>query len=137
MFEASEMALEPNDRTREARDLAEMWNRVSRQHLTAGAGCSCGTGGLFLQASDFELDIVEFLINDARKEGRQALETFVDAVAGRGPDRYSLVALFDAVSRAEHPTTPSNDDLHFALARLRSTLSSMDTAHSRNRFACD
>ena len=60
MFEAFVMAFEPTDRSSQARDLAEMWNRVSRQHLTAGAGCSCGMGGLFLQASDFELDIVEF-----------------------------------------------------------------------------
>ena len=137
MFEAFDMVLEPTDRGVEARELAEMWGRVSRQHLTAGAGCSCGIGGLFLQASDFELDIVEFVINDARKERRAELETFIDAVAGRGPDRYSLAALFDAIARADHASTPSAGDLQFALDRLRRTLSQMDTAHSRNRFACD
>jgi hypothetical protein len=137
MFEAFDMAVEPMDRGGEARELAEMWSRVSRQHLTAGAGCSCGIGGLFLQAADFELDIVEFVINDARKEGRARLETFIDAVAGRGPDRYSLMALFDAIGRADHATTPPADDLQFALDRLRKTLSSMDSAHARNRFACD
>jgi hypothetical protein len=137
MFEAFDMALEPTDRTSQAKELAEMWGRVSRQHLTAGAGCSCGIGGLFLQASDFELDIVEFVINDARKEGRADLETFIDAVAGRGTDRYSLAALFDAIGRADHATTPSADALQFALDRLRKTLSQMDSAHSRNRFVCD
>ena len=131
------MALEPNDRNSQARELAEMWNRVSRQHVAASAGCSCGIGGLFLQASDFELDIVAFLIHDARKEGRGSLEAFVDAVAGRGPDRYSLAALFDALACADHPATPSADNLQFALDRLRRTLSSMETAHSRNRFVCD
>jgi hypothetical protein len=137
MFEAFDMALEPTNRSHQARELAEMWGRVSRQHLTAGAGCSCGIGGLFLQASDFELDIVEFVINDARKEGRPELETFIDAVAGRGPDRYSLAALFDAISRADHAATPTTDDLQFALDRLRKTLSLMDQSHSRNRFVCD
>ena len=137
MFEAFDMALEPDDRSSQARELTEMWNRVSRQHLTAAAGCSCAMGGLFLQASDFELDIVEFLINDARKDGRENVEPFVDAVAGRGPDRYSLAALFDAIARADHPATPPIEDLQFALDRLRKTISSMDTAHSQNRFVCD
>ena len=133
MFEA----LEPMERGNQARELAEMWSRVSRQHLAAGAGCACGIGGFFLQASDFELDIVEFVINDAGKEGRAGLEAFIDIVAGRGPDRYSLAALFDAIGRADHISTPSADDLQFALDRLRKTLSSMDSAHSRNRFVCD
>jgi hypothetical protein len=137
MFEAFDMALELNDRSKQARELAEMWSRVSRQHLTAGAGCSCGIGGLMLQASDFELDIVEFVINDARKEKLAGLEAFIDAVAARGPDRYSLSDLLKAIGSADHPTTPSSADLQFALDRLRKTLSSMDANHNRSRFACD
>jgi hypothetical protein len=137
MFEAFDMALEPDDRSRQAKDLGEMWNRVSRQHLTAGAGCSCGIGGLMLQASDFELDIVEFLINDARKEKLADLEAFIDAVAARGPDRYSLKALLEALGEFDHPAMPAARDVQFALDRLRKTLSSMDTAHTKGRFACD
>ena len=131
------MALDPNDRSKQARELGEMWSRVSRQHLTAGAGCSCGGGGLMLQASDFELDIVEFVINDARKEKLASLESFIDAVAARGPDRYSLAELLNAIGAADHPTTPSAADLQFALDRLRKTLSSMEAAHTKSRFACD
>jgi hypothetical protein len=137
MVGAVEMVLHPDDRSRQARELAEIWGRVSRQHLTAGAGCSCGFGGLLLQAADFELDIVEFLINDARAERRAPLEHFIEAVAARGPDRYSLPALFEAIATADHPATPSGEDLEFALARLRKTLTSMDTAHGSNRFVCD
>ena len=131
------MALEPNGRSRQARDLGEMWNRVSRQHLTAGAGCTCGIGGLMIQASDFELDIVEFVINDARKEGLAGLESFIDAVAARGPDRYSLTDLLKALGTPDHPEAPAATDVQFALDRLRKTLTSMDSAHSGSRFACD
>jgi hypothetical protein len=85
------MVLSPDERRREARELAEMWSRIGRQHISAGQGCGCGFGGLLLQGSDFELDIVEFLINDARKAGLTNIESFIDAAARRGPDRYSLV----------------------------------------------
>jgi hypothetical protein len=114
-----------------------MWTRVSRQHLTAGAGCSCGIGGLMIQASDFELDIVEFLINDARKEGLAGLQAFIEAVAARGPDRYSLTDLLKALGTTDHPAAPTTADVQFALGRLRKTLSSMESAHSGSRFACD
>ena len=121
----------------QARDLAEMWSHVSRQHVAAGAGCSCGMGGLFLQASDFESDIVDFVMEAARKAGRRDLQAFIEAVAARGADRYSLNALLNAVARADHALDPSAEDMEFALQRLGQTLSSMDASHSPSRFACD
>ena len=122
----------------EALALAEIWRRVSRQHLTSGQGCACGFGGgLMLQGAAFELDIVEFLIDDARKAGHGAIETFIDDFAKRGADQYSLVALLGALGRVDPANILSDSERAFAIGRLRMTLSSMDSAHTGGRFACN
>lgn len=118
-----------------ASELTEIWNRISRQHMSAGSGCGCGFGGLILQAADFELDIVEFVIDDAKSEGRPALPAFIDAVCKRGPDRYSILALLNGLDAGDDRI--SEADRSFALERLATTLSSIDAAHGKGRFACD
>lgn len=125
-----------NDTAAEARDLAAVWRRISRQHLSSGQGCACGFGGgLMLQGAAFELDIVEFLIDDARKQGLGDLESFIDAASKRGPDSYNLAALLEALERGD-PGLPAAER-SFAVEKLGRTLRSIDTAHSRGRFACD
>lgn len=120
-----------------ASELREIWNRISRQHMSAGSGsgCGCGFGGLILQAADFELDIVEFVISDAKGEGRLALPPYIDSVSKRGPERYSLLDLLSALDSGDGRL--SDDDQAFALTRLATTLSSIDAAHGKGRFACD
>jgi hypothetical protein len=139
MFEALE-AMETGSRDWgvEAQALAEMWRRVSRQHLSSGQGCACGFGGgLMLQGAAFELDIVEFLIDDARKAGLGGVETFIDAVAKRSVDQYSLIALIDGLGRVDPAKSLTIIERAFAINRLRTTLVSMDSAHTGGRFACD
>ncbi|HEY8580840.1 MAG TPA: hypothetical protein VIL72_13205 [Beijerinckiaceae bacterium] len=121
-----------------ARALGDTWRRISRRHLSSGQGCACGFGGgLMLQGADFELDIVEFVIDDARKAGLKEVEPFIDAVSKRGPDRYSLPDLIEALGRddAERPLPAAARA--FALDRLARVLGSMDAAHAGGRFACD
>lgn len=139
MFEAQDaMETGSHDRQGQARALAATWRRISRQHLTSGQGCACGFGGgLMLQGAAFELDIVEFLIEDARKAGHVGLEAFIDAVAKRGPDQYSLPALVDALGRGDAGQALGEGERAFALERLGATLGSIDSAHSGGRFACD
>lgn len=139
MFEDFAMTQPGSDSRRVlARELGDMWSRVSRQHLSSGQGCACGFGGgLLLQGSAFELDIVEFLIDAARQAGHGELLAFIDMVAKRGPDSYNLPALLEALGGGEHPATPDRAQVAFALERLRATLSAMDEAHGRGRFACD
>jgi hypothetical protein len=130
-------SLDQTERRKQAQDLIEIWGRVSRQHMSAGMGCGCGFGGLILQASDFELDIVEFLINDARKDGMTGLEAFVNAVARRGAESYSLSALLQAISNADGSSTVNARELEFAIERLGKTLSSIEQSHSKGRFICN
>jgi len=135
MFEALE-TMTTGDQQAEARELADIWRRISRQHLSSGQGCACGFGGgLMLQGAAFELDIVEFLIDDARKDGLSAIEAFIDAAAKRGPDSYDLARLIEALGRDESRLTDS--ERAFAMGRLGRTLRSIDSAHGRGRFACD
>jgi hypothetical protein len=131
------MAMRPEPgRAERAEALADIWSRVSRQHMSAAAGCSCGFGGFVVSAADFELDIVEFVIAEAETAGHPAVAPFIAAVAGRGPDRYNLAALLAALKR-EPPAGAEAKDLDFVLERLSTTLSSMDRNHARNRFVCD
>ncbi|HEY1153152.1 MAG TPA: hypothetical protein VGE73_04815 [Pseudolabrys sp.] len=118
-----------------ARELAALWQRIGSQHIGAQGYAACGFGGMMLQASDFELDIVEFVIGDASKAKRPEVEAFIDRVAKRGPDRYSLPALLDAIATQRDGV--ASDDLDFVLARLRTTLTSIEAAHNSARFVCD
>jgi len=126
-----------DDRRRKlARDLVEIWGRVASQHMTGGQGCSCSFGGLSFQASDFELDIVEFVIGEAHKASLPKAEIYIDAIAKRGPDRYSLPALLKALETGEYREA-SDAEIDVVLASLNITLSAIEKAHSIGRFACD
>jgi hypothetical protein len=88
------------------------------------------------QASDFELDIVEFVIAGAEQAHLPGAVVFVDAVSRRGPDRYSLPALLKALAEGDHrAATPAEIDC--VIERLNVTLSNIDRAHAKGRFACD
>lgn len=125
-----------NDRRRRASNLVETWGRLSRQHLSGGQGCGCSFGGLMFQASDFELDIVEFVIGDAGQAGLPGVEAYVDAVSKRGPDRYSLPALLKALEDGERRDA-SEAVIDFVVERLTTTLTNIEQAHAKGRFACD
>ena len=119
----------------EGQRLAGLWSRISRQHLSSGQGCACGFGGgLILQGASFELDIIEFLIEDAKKLAYTEIEPFINAVSKRGPDRYSLPDLLSAIEKTD--CTLAAPQVDFILEKLAGIFSSMDDAHSR-RFACD
>ena len=122
-----------------ARDLAALWQRIGSQHIGAQGCAACGFGGMMFQASDFELDIVEFVIGDARKAKRPDVETYIDRVAKRGPDRYSLPALLEAIAtECDGAARDDPDSIRdFILARLRTTLTSIEAAHNSARFVCD
>lgn len=130
------LAFTGKDRRRQASDLVEIWGRISSQHLSGGQGCGCSFGGLMFQASDFELDIVEFVIGEAKKAGLPKAETFIDETAKRGPDRYSLPALLKALELGEYRAA-TDAEIDIILTSLNTTLSAIEKAHSKGRFACD
>ncbi len=120
----------------EAQRLAGLWSRISRQHLSSGQGCACGFGGgLILQGASFELDIIEFVVDEAKKHGHVDLERFVDAVSKRGPERYSLLDLLEAIGKTHSELEQQPSQLDFILTKIKDVLEGMDAAHS-GRFAC-
>ena len=131
------MSVECTERRRkEAQRLAGLWNNISRQHLSSAQGCACGFGGgLILQGASFELDIIEFVLEDARTLGHANVEPFIDAVCKSGPDRYSLRALFGAISSDTCALTDKHYQLDFILSKSRRVLGSIGESHMQ-RFAC-
>lgn len=130
------LAYGPDRRRPKALELTDVWSRLSRQHLSGGQGCGCSFGGLMFQASDFELDIVEFVVGGADTSGLPGVGAYIDDVAKRGPDRYSLPALLKALAEGDYRGA-GEAEIDFTLDRLGSTLSNIEKAHSRGRFACD
>lgn len=61
--------------------LAELWSRLSLQHVTLGAGCGCGAGGVSVSLADFERDIADYLQFEAERLGETRVSEFL-ALAG-------------------------------------------------------
>jgi hypothetical protein len=130
------MTMSAEQRHAESQRLAGLWSRISRQHLSSGQGCACGFGGgLILQGASFELDIIEFVVGEAKKNGHADVERFVDAVSKRGPDRYSLPDLLEAIGKTNSDLEQNHSQLDFILTRISNVLEAMDATHSQ-RFAC-
>lgn len=53
-----------------AERLANLWSRLSAQHVTLGAGCGCMTGGVSVSLEDFELDIADYLWAESERLGQ-------------------------------------------------------------------
>ena len=130
------MSISAEQRHLDAQRLAGLWSRISRQHLSSGQGCACGFGGgLILQGASFELDIVEFVVSEGKKHGHVDIGSFVDTVSKRGPDRYSLPDLLEAIGKTNSDLEKNDSLLDFILAKISDVLEAMDAAHSQ-RFAC-
>lgn len=60
---------------KQAAYLAELWNRLSAQHIALG--CSCYVGGLSVRLEDFERDIADYLWAESERYGQKEVEQFL------------------------------------------------------------
>ncbi len=60
-----------------AERLANLWSRLSAQHVTLGAGCGCMVGGVSVSLEDFELDIVDYLWAEGERLGETVVVDFL------------------------------------------------------------
>lgn len=63
MIAASLSVHAEDDLAQRAEQLLDLWSSLAMQHVALGAGCGCGMGGISLRLDDFELDIVDYLID--------------------------------------------------------------------------
>jgi len=108
-----------------AERLANLWSRLSAQHVTLGAGCGCMTGGVSVSLEDFELDIVDYLWADSERLGETAV---VDFLLAPGPIDQQVKPVATLLARLE------DDEAEAAVAdwlltRLARTLDSFAKLH--------
>ena len=60
-----------------AERLANLWSRLSAQHVTLGAGCGCMVGGVSVSLEDFELDIADYLWAESERLGQGDVVAFL------------------------------------------------------------
>lgn len=111
-----------------ARELADIWERLSGQHVALGAGCACGIGGVTLQLQDFEQDIVDFLLAQAERGKRGDIIAWLRQFAVDGNNGlWSVAGLLGALTDARHSTP--DEIAAFLLEKLGKTLRSFARLH--------
>jgi hypothetical protein len=125
------MVSPPSDPVPSLREARDLWSRLSRQHVSFGQGCVCGFGGLTVSMSDFELDIVEFVMNDAVRAERQDVVAALQTERPGGPRIAELLAVLESLAVSEAGTSTAA----FISERVLRTLQSIEASHRRG-FVC-
>jgi hypothetical protein len=113
----------------EARALLDLWRAMSATHVSLGANCACGMGGVTLQLSDFEQDIVEFVLGHAERTRRDDVTRFVHAHARNvATGGWNVAVLLTAVAAAREQQTDTAV-CEFVLEKLGKTLRSFARLH--------
>lgn len=60
---------------KQAAYLADLWHRLSAQHIALG--CSCTMSGISVTLEDFERDIADYLWAESERLGEKAVEDFL------------------------------------------------------------
>jgi len=114
----------------EARQLLNLWQTLSRQHISMAAGCACGAGGVTLLLEDFEQDIADYLLGEAERNKRVEVIDFLRAHAFiEETQLWSLSLLLTALVDEDGKVTPCADVSSGLLKRLGRTLSSFAKLH--------
>lgn len=111
-------------------ELRDIWNKVSRQHMSLGGACACSFG-VAISGADLEEDICDYLEDAARRERRtDVLEALSKVSISTAYGR--LDAVLGALERDS-----SGEAALFAIPRLAGSLQSLAAQHIRQGFRCD
>lgn len=125
---ASMTAMSVEQTAIEARRLRDLWDSLSRQHVSMAAGCSCGIGGITVLLQDFEQDIVDYLLGQAEKTGRADIIAFLNRHALRD-GLWHIGLLLDAVIEGHAGSGAPETIAAILLQRLGRTLGSFAKLH--------
>lgn len=87
---AAGLAVAADDLVQRAEQMLELWSALSMQHVTLGAGCGCGMGGVSLRLDDFELDIVDYLGDAGSRCGEPEVAAFFTGLQRRTEEGATL-----------------------------------------------
>jgi hypothetical protein len=114
----------------EARRLLDLWENLSRQHVSLAAGCACATGGVTVLLEDFEQDIADYLLGEAERNKRAQIIAFLQAHAFiEETQLWSLSRLLLALIDEDDAVRPPYEVSTGLLQRLGRTLSSFAKLH--------
>jgi hypothetical protein len=113
-----------------ARELLDIWQRLSSQHVALATGCACGIGGVTLRLEDFEQDIADYLLAQAERGRRDDVVALLrrhgfDEAAGA----WRIGALLEAFGDAPDGAGADAEQADFILSRLGKTLRSFAKLH--------
>ncbi len=108
-----------------AERLANLWSRLSAQHVTLGAGCGCMTGGVSVSLEDFELDIADYLWAEGERLGEVAVVAFL---LQPGPVDQQVKPVATLLARVEEREA-DEAVADWLLSRLARTLDSFAKLH--------
>ncbi len=115
------MATTPHQQ--QAAYLAELWHRLSAQHIALG--CSCTMSGISVTLEDFERDIADYLWAESERLGQGEVVAFLLAP---GPIASQERAIRDILARLE--AGEADDEVaQWLLPRMTKTLESYAALH--------
>jgi hypothetical protein len=115
----------------EAIALLDMWHSMAATHVSLGSNCACGMGGVSLQLSDFEEDLIDFVLGRAERERRSDVTTFVNANAlNENTGQPSVTRLLMAASTAHPASSDTSQTAQFVVDSLSKTIRSFARLHA-------
>jgi len=108
-----------------AERLANLWSRLSAQHVTLGAGCGCMTGGVSVSLEDFELDIADYLWAESERLGQSEVVAWL---LQPGPIEQQVKPVMGLLTRLEEGEA-DEAVADWLLTRLARTLDSFAKLH--------
>lgn len=115
----------------EAIALLDMWRSMAATHVSLGSNCACGMGGVSLQLSDFEEDLIDFVLGRAERERRSDVTTFVNAYAlNESTGQPSVTRLLMAASTAQPAPSGTTQTAQFVVDSLSKTIRSFARLHA-------
>ncbi|MEP9375314.1 hypothetical protein ABLE91_01275 [Aquabacter sp. CN5-332] len=106
-------------------DLLAVWRDGGAQHMALGAGCGCSGDGVVLQLSDFEQDIVDYLLAEAERGERADVIALLQGQGRLADGRWNITLLLEHLG-----AQPEKDEAReFVVSRLKRTLASFATRH--------
>lgn len=108
-----------------AERLANLWSRLSAQHVTLGAGCGCMTGGVSVSLEDFELDIADYLWAESERLGQTEVVAWL---LQPGPIEQQVRPVMSLLNRLEEGEA-DEAVADWLLTRLARTLDSFAKLH--------